>query len=417
VIVSGVGAHGSRAFYELADMGYSVLALDRFSPPHNFGSHTGETRAFRTALGEQGKEEGDTNFSELALRTRELVRKLEGDGHEELYRDCGLLTIAKEGTRLHHVDDYFGNIRVTSKRYGIPTTEYGDADALRQKLPQLNVRDHDYGILDQYGGYLHADRIIKAQIQGARKRGGVMKINSPMEHYTSDSDGVTVTTDRGDTYRARKLVIATGAWMTDFMPPEIVKDMTRTRQVLYWFEIQGDPSRFYDTNMPVVIWDVAVPEAQRVTGDEPKSELYFFPIREGGKLMFKAASEETGKPVDPNFLSRLVGPHEIDRMRRVFLKQFIPGVGPHCMRTAVGIYTNLPGAQGIADWIDPHVLAATGCSGHFFKLSGGFGEGIASMVAESLGGKPKQGAVDLSRMSIEKYLERRAAKKLEGCDL
>lgn len=46
VIVVGLGAMGSAAAYHLAKRG-KILGLDRFVPPHSWGSSHGETRIIR----------------------------------------------------------------------------------------------------------------------------------------------------------------------------------------------------------------------------------------------------------------------------------------------------------------------------------------------------------------------------------
>ena len=51
-IVIGLGAMGSAAAYQLAKSGQRVLGIDRFAPPHRFGSSHGETRITRLACGE-----------------------------------------------------------------------------------------------------------------------------------------------------------------------------------------------------------------------------------------------------------------------------------------------------------------------------------------------------------------------------
>ena len=46
-IVVGLGAMGSNALAVLARRGKRVLGLDRFDPPHNFGSSHGGSRVIR----------------------------------------------------------------------------------------------------------------------------------------------------------------------------------------------------------------------------------------------------------------------------------------------------------------------------------------------------------------------------------
>ena len=52
VAVVGLGAMGSSASYHLAAKGLTVLGLDRYMLPHDFGSSHGETRIIRTAYAE-----------------------------------------------------------------------------------------------------------------------------------------------------------------------------------------------------------------------------------------------------------------------------------------------------------------------------------------------------------------------------
>ena len=52
VIVVGLGAVGSAATWHLARLGTKVLGIDRYKPPHQFGSSTGETRLTWAAVGE-----------------------------------------------------------------------------------------------------------------------------------------------------------------------------------------------------------------------------------------------------------------------------------------------------------------------------------------------------------------------------
>jgi sarcosine oxidase len=73
VIVLGLGGVGSATAHHLASMGYRVLGLDRFSPPHRFGSSHGETRIIRKAYFEH------VGYVPLLCRAYDLWRQLEQD--------------------------------------------------------------------------------------------------------------------------------------------------------------------------------------------------------------------------------------------------------------------------------------------------------------------------------------------------
>src|SRR3954468_13721269 len=47
VLVLGLGAMGSAAAYQLAKRGVKVVGVDRFGPPHDFGSSHGDSRITR----------------------------------------------------------------------------------------------------------------------------------------------------------------------------------------------------------------------------------------------------------------------------------------------------------------------------------------------------------------------------------
>ncbi|NAP00789.1 FAD-dependent oxidoreductase, partial [Halomonas sp. MG34] len=47
VIVIGAGSMGMAAGYYLSKSGKKTLLLDSFNPPHNKGSHHGDTRIIR----------------------------------------------------------------------------------------------------------------------------------------------------------------------------------------------------------------------------------------------------------------------------------------------------------------------------------------------------------------------------------
>src|SRR5688572_27323130 len=91
IIVAGLGAMGSAASWQLARRGARVLGIDRHAPPHANGSHCGESRITRKAIGE-----GD-EYVPLALRSYEIWREIESasdPGSERLLNVTGGLWIS-----------------------------------------------------------------------------------------------------------------------------------------------------------------------------------------------------------------------------------------------------------------------------------------------------------------------------------
>src|SRR6266571_3650807 len=87
VIVAGLGAMGSAAAYHLARSGKRVLGLDRFQPPHSFGSSHGSTRIIREAYFEH------PSYVPLVQRAYDLWGGLERKSGRRLLIPTGGLMI------------------------------------------------------------------------------------------------------------------------------------------------------------------------------------------------------------------------------------------------------------------------------------------------------------------------------------
>jgi sarcosine oxidase len=110
VVVLGLGAMGAAATYQLARRGARVLGIDRYSPPHEFGSTHGDTRVTRVACGE-GPE-----YSVFAARSHQIWRELEAELGMDLFTQNGLLVLFGPGERAanHSVADFRGATRLTT---------------------------------------------------------------------------------------------------------------------------------------------------------------------------------------------------------------------------------------------------------------------------------------------------------------
>ena len=102
VAVVGLGAMGSAAAYQLAKRGRKVIGVDRLEPPHTEGSHCGESRITRIAIGE------GEQYVPLATRSHEIWRALEVETGESLLEIRGGLWISSPRRQAEvHVTDFF----------------------------------------------------------------------------------------------------------------------------------------------------------------------------------------------------------------------------------------------------------------------------------------------------------------------
>src|SRR5262245_7891561 len=85
---------GTFACLELARRGISVIGLDQFTPPHDRGSHSGDTRVFREAYAEH------PDYVPLAQQAGLLWDRLGQDAGAVFLRRCGMLSFGPESSTL-----------------------------------------------------------------------------------------------------------------------------------------------------------------------------------------------------------------------------------------------------------------------------------------------------------------------------
>ena len=367
VVVLGLGAMGAAATYQLARRGARVLGIDRYSPPHEFGSTHGDTRVTRVACGE-GPE-----YSVFAARSHQIWRELEAELGMDLFTQNGLLVLFGPGKRAanHSVADFRGATVDAAKKAKLDY-EILDTAQIRQRYPAFNVADGDEAYHDDVGGFVRPERCVTAQLQKAKALGADLHLNETVISFDQAGGSVTVKTDK-DTYHAKELIVAAGSWLPDFLKPALAGQFKVTRQVLYWFQAKGaeEHAQFSPERFPVYIWQV--PAAQ---------PIYGFPATGGLEEGVKIATEQNHSVTTPDTVARAVGPDEIREMYETYVGPYFPGLSPTCVRHKVCLYTQVDRARFI---IDRHpdadrVIVASPCSGHGFKHSAGIGELLAQMA-------------------------------------
>src|SRR6476646_8815118 len=135
IAVTGLGATGSAAILQLAWRNAKVIGIDRFGPPHAFGSSHGETRVTRLAIGE-----GDY-LTPLVTRSHELWREIERESGANLLRQSGALIISSHDNAAQtHVTGFFGKTVAAANTFNI-AHEIMTAAQVRIRWPQFKVHD------------------------------------------------------------------------------------------------------------------------------------------------------------------------------------------------------------------------------------------------------------------------------------
>ena len=382
VAVLGLGAMGSAALYQLARRGVAAVGLDRYAPPHAFGSSHGETRITRQAVGE------GRDYVPFVTAAHRIWRELEDETGETLLDACGALVMAPgNGVSSHHgKPDFVGRSIAAAQGAGI-AHEVLDGHAVARRFPQfLNLAGDEKAYYEPGGGYVFPERCVAAQLRRAGALGAGIRTGCEVLAVRQDGAGVHIETPDGVVVADRAVVNA-GAWTAPLLGRPFDRLLTVRRQLLHWYALEDDAA--YGTRAPVFIWMYG-------TGDT--DYLYGFPPIPGSRAI-KVATEQYSTATTADAVERRVDPGESAAMYRLRVAGRLAGVSPDVVQAAACVYTVTPDRGFI---IDRHpemdrVWVVSACSGHGFKHSAGIGEAVA---AELAGG---DGRVDLAPFALARF--------------
>jgi sarcosine oxidase len=354
VAVAGLGAMGSAAAFHLARRGGKVLGLDRFTPPHAFGSSHGQTRIIREAYFEHPM------YVPLVQRAYELWAELERASGRDLLRITGGLMIGRPDGVL------VSGARRSAEQHRLPHELLSAADVVN-RFPALRPADDMVAVWEPRAGILFPEACVGAHLTLARAHGATLRYEEPVVSWHSDGDGVRVVTARGE-YHAGQLLLTAGSWIGSLLP-QLHLPFSVERQVMLWFAARANPAQFAPARCPIHLWETS-----------PQGFFYGLPdLGDGVKL----AIHHAGDRADPDRLRREVSDAEVASVREL-LRRFLPDADGALRASEVCMYTNTPDEHF---WIDrhpqhPQVLIASPCSGHGFKFSSVIGEVLAELLID-----------------------------------
>src|SRR5262249_34664275 len=286
-VVVGVGTMGSAALYHLARRGCRVLGLEQFGIAHDRGSMHGETRIIRLVYHEHA------GYVPLVQRAYELWRELD----TTLVHSVGLLDVGKADSWL-----IAGGAR--SCRDHDLAHELLDAGELRARFPEHAAPPEHVGLLQPDGGYVEAERAVRAHVEAAVALGAELRTGERVLGWTGSSDNLEVRTDAAS-YSAARLVLAPGAWAARL------------------FQLRGD---LFAPARQVIAWfDTAAPSSAPVFIAEEDGDAVFYGITHAGRLKL-GLMHHPGGPVDPNAVDRKARENELSALRE-FAGRRLRGVG------------------------------------------------------------------------------------------
>jgi sarcosine oxidase len=337
VIVLGAGAWGSAAAQHLATRGRRVLCIDRFRPPHTFGSTHGHSRLINSNA------ETSSKNLELILRSYELWRQLEKESGRDLMQQVGYLFVGSPNS---------ARMQRSLESYGpadVPHEVLLEAEIAR-RFPQLRLRSGEVGIFDPEAARLDPEACVAAALEIAERNGAVLRFGEIVTDWRADRNKVEVVTSKGS-YEADQLIIALGAWTSRLAKVDL--PLWVERQVMVWYAYTGNS-----------LCGFSFPAEPSATS------LYGIPEAGGG---VKVALHHGGTPTDPDSVSS-VSNWDLDAVARVVADR-VPML-TDVLASATCMYTNTPDMQYAVGSHPTHdrVTILAGGSGRGFHQAQVIGE-------------------------------------------
>ena len=367
LIIIGSGSVGAAAGYYATQAGLNVLMTDSAHPPHQQGSHHGETRLMRHAYGEGEK------YVPLVLRAQALWDALQQQTEARIFQRTGVVNLGPADSAFLH------NVAVSAQRWQLSLEELS-AQALMARWPEIRVPENYIGLFEANSGVLYSETAIANYIRLAEEAGCAQLFNCAITAIEPLAQGgVRIVTEDGE-YEGRRALISAGTWVTRLVPGLPV---TAVRKIFGWYQADG---RYSSNNrFPAFTGEMA-------NGDQ----YYGFPA-ENNEL--KIGKHNGGQVINAPQERKPFGAVATDGAEAFpFLRQFLPGIGG-CLHGAACTYDNSPDEDFIIDTLPdcPDAMIVTGLSGHGFKFASVLGE-IASQFAQG-----KTPEFDLTPFSLARF--------------
>jgi sarcosine oxidase len=366
--VVGLGTMGTFACREFARLGQRVVGFDQFDPPHDRGSHTGDTRVFRTVYAEH------PDYVPLAERAGALWDELGAEEGATFLHRIGMLSIGEPDSSL------IAGIRASAAAHDLRVHRLSP-DEVHARFPAFKLPVGWDALFEPAAGWIDVDASLRAGLRQAERWGAELHRKVRLQDWQWTGNAFELATDHGS-YSATHLVITVGAWAGRILHA-LNLPLTVVRKLLVWVEPKR-PEYFTPDQFPVFasareffygfpnLHDRGVKLAIHWTGGEPAADPdsgQSQPDREDILPVLEAAAK---------LLPSLAGA--------------LPDAFSRVTRTKTCFYTMTPDEHFIIDR-HPHIgnlLFAAGFSGHGFKFAPAIGEALVHMALRGTSSLPME---------------------------
>ncbi len=313
----------------------AVTLFDRFPLDHVFGSSHGRSRIVRISY-------PDPFYAGIMVEAMPMWREWQAQAAQQFLFETGLLYFgASTNADIVGVREALGLLQVHHQVLS--------PEECRNQYQNLYLSSGEEAVFANDGGWVHADRVRTFLAQSFLKSGGVF-----VQEGVSPSHLCQLEFDQ--------IVVATGAWITDFASlPATVK-----KQTVAYVRGTWDGPAWIDAEGRMAY---GFPNAPSESGLEPGFKIG---IHLGGIELDAGERDSLDRTPDPLMLE------EIQSLAR---DRF--GVrDPQILEPVGCLYTNLPN-DDFAIWReDSRTVMVSPCSGHGFKFAPCIGRQVAREVIE-----------------------------------
>jgi len=362
VAVVGLGTMGSFACCELARRGLRVVGLDRFSPPHDRGSHSGGTRVFRMAYAE------NPSYVPLARHAGMLWGQYAIEAEVPLLHRCGMLSIGEPDSAL------LRGTRKSSEEHGLSTTTYASQE-IRKLFPAIHPSADHIGIFEPEAGWIDVNAAIEATRRLSKLAGATLLDGCPVLDITNRISHFEIVTP-SQTIAAERVVVTAGAWCGQLLSKlgePLDLPLQVVRKVVLWVN-PLEPEQFTPQRLPIFAF------AERF--------FYGFPTVFGPDVKIAVHWEPGQTVADPTLGTDMPTRDEAIPALKQAAKYLPALAGPlpsafaRVTQLKTCLYTMTPDEHFVIDrhpeW--QNLVFAAGFSGHGFKFAPVVGEALADMV-------------------------------------
>jgi glycine/D-amino acid oxidase-like deaminating enzyme len=356
VVVIGAGAFGGWTALELIRRGARVTLVDAWGPGHVRASSGGETRIIRAGYGSRAI------YTKMAARALARWRGHDARFDRHFYKKTGALWLLGK-------DDAFGRATFDALRAErVEIDEIPLADA-RRRYGQINFTGIRSVLFEPDAGFLLARRACEHVVERVVVEGGQYlqaAVASPIRLKRANLNQVTLS--GGKVLEADAFVFACGPWLGTMFPDVVGRNITPTRQDVFYFGTPAGDARFSDDGLPVWV-DLSTQAMYGVPGNANRG--------------LKIADDTSGPVFDPTTGDRNITPARAKAIRAFVARRFPALAKAPMIGSEVCQYEATPDSHYI---IDRHPAAsnvwiAGGGSGHGFKMGPVIGEMVASLIS------------------------------------